>query len=146
MKVKIRKALLKDVEFFFNLRNQKIVRKNSFNKKIIDFNSHVNWYKKKLKNKDSIFLIGYIKKSQNVGTIRYEKEKEIFKVSVAIDKPYRKKGFGSQIMKKSENFLEKRNIIIAKIRKNNKFSLKLFKKNSYLLLKKKNNLTLIKII
>ncbi len=91
-------------------------------------------------------MIGYIKKSQNVGTIRYEKEKEIFKVSVAIDKPYKKKGFGSQIIRKSENFLEKRNIIIAKIRKNNKLSLKLFKKNSYLLLKKKNNITMIKII
>ena len=33
MKVQIRKALIKDSEFLFNLRNEKIVRKNSFNKK-----------------------------------------------------------------------------------------------------------------
>ena len=49
MKVQIRKAIIKDSEFLFNLRNEKIVRKNSFNKKIINYRKHLDWYKKNIK-------------------------------------------------------------------------------------------------
>jgi spore coat polysaccharide biosynthesis protein SpsF len=146
MKVQIRKALITDSRFFFNLRNEKIVRNNSFNKKIINYQNHLDWYKKKLKNKNSFFLIAFIKKSKNIGAIRYEKDKEIFKVSITIKKNFRKKGYGSLILKKSENFLKKGSVIIAKIKKNNNISLKLFKKNNYQLLKKNTNLSLIKIV
>jgi UDP-2,4-diacetamido-2,4,6-trideoxy-beta-L-altropyranose hydrolase len=146
MKVQIRRALIKDSKFLFNLRNEKIVRKNSFNKKKISYRKHLDWYKKKLKNKNSFFLIAFIKKSKNIGIIRYEKEKEIFKVSIIIKKLFRKKGYGSLILKKSEIFLKKRTIIIAKIKKNNNPSFKLFKKNNYQLLKKDANLSLIKIV
>jgi hypothetical protein len=144
MKVQIIRALIKDLEFLFNLRNEKIVRKNSFKKKI-SYRKHLDWYKKKLKNKNSFFLIAFIKKSKNNGIIRYEKDKEIFKVSIIIKELFRKKGYDSLILKKSEIFLKKRTIIIAKIKKNNNPSFKLFKKNNYQLLKKDANLCLIKI-
>jgi hypothetical protein len=48
MKVQIIRALIKDLEFLFNLRNEKIVRKNSFKKKI-SYRKHLDWYKKNKK-------------------------------------------------------------------------------------------------
>ena len=47
--MKLRKANIKDSEFFFNLRNSKSVRINSFNKKLIKYENHLNWYKDNLK-------------------------------------------------------------------------------------------------
>ena len=68
-------------------------------------------------------------------------------ISIAISKEFRKFGYGSDILRKSEKFLKKKTIIISKIKKNNKASIKIFKKNNYKIIKKNNNsLALIKFI
>ena len=55
MKIKIKKATIKDASFFYELRNDKAARKNSFNTKNIKFNNHLKWYKKKIKKKMQFF-------------------------------------------------------------------------------------------
>ena len=59
MRIKIRKASIKDAIFFYELRNEKSARNNFFNKKNIKYNNHLKCYKKKIKNKQKI---NYIKK------------------------------------------------------------------------------------
>ena len=54
MKIKIRKASIKDAIFFFELRNEKSARKNSFNQKKIRPNDHLKWFHSKIKDKNII--------------------------------------------------------------------------------------------
>ena len=67
-------------------------------------------------------------------------------ISINISKKFRNLGFGSKIIKESEKFLKKKDIIISRIKNNNKSSLKIFKKNNYKIIKNNKNLILMKII
>jgi spore coat polysaccharide biosynthesis protein SpsF len=146
MKIKIKKASIKDAVFFYELRNEKSARENFFNKKNIKYNDHLKWYKKKLKKKNAIFLVAITNNSEKIGIVRYETEKIFTNISINISKKFRNLGYGSKIIKKSEKFLKKKLIIISRIKNKNKVSVKIFKKNNYKIIKNDNNLTLMKII
>jgi len=70
MKIQIKKASLKDASFFYELRNEKTARKNFFNTKNLKYQDHLEWYKKKLRKKNVIFLIDLISSSKKIGMIR----------------------------------------------------------------------------
>ena len=146
MKIKIRKASIKDAIFFYELRNEKSARNNFFNKKNIKYNDHLKWYKKKIKNKNAIFLVALINNSEKIGTVRYETEKIFTNIAINISKKFRNLGYGSKIIKNSEKFLKKKLIIISRIKNNNKASIKIFTKNNYKVIKNNNDLMLMKII
>jgi hypothetical protein len=147
MKVQIRKASIEDSGFFFELRNERETIKNSFKKNKIKFLNHSHWYKNKLREKNTVFLVGLTNKSQKIGIVRYEYKKRLTYVSINISKEYRGLNYGSKILKKSEKFLKKKTIIISKIKKTNKASFKIFIKNHYDVIEKINNyLLLIKIV
>ena len=57
MRIKIRKASIKDAIFFYKLRNEKSARNNFFNKKNIKYSDHLKWYKKKIKKKMQFFWL-----------------------------------------------------------------------------------------
>jgi spore coat polysaccharide biosynthesis protein SpsF len=111
MKIKIRRASVKDAIFFYELRNEKAARKNFFNTKNIKYNDHLKWYKKKLKKKEVIFLVASINNSQKIATVRYETEKIFTNISINISKKFRNLGYGSKIIKNSEKFLKQKLII-----------------------------------
>jgi UDP-2,4-diacetamido-2,4,6-trideoxy-beta-L-altropyranose hydrolase len=146
MKIKIRKASIKDAIFFYELRNEKSARKNFFNKKNIKYNDHLKWYKNKLKKKNVIFLVALTNNSEKIGTVRYETEKIFTNISINISKKFRNLGYGSKIIKNSEKFLKQKIIIISRIKSNNKASIKIFKKNNYKVVKNNNDLMLMKFI
>jgi spore coat polysaccharide biosynthesis protein SpsF len=146
MKIKIRKASIKDAIFFYELRNEKSARKNFFSTRNIKYNEHLKWYKKKIKKKNAIFLVALINNSEKIGTVRYETEKIFTNISINISKKFRNLGYGSKIIKNSEKFLKKKIIIISRIKNNNKASIKIFTKNNYKVIKNNNDLMLIKII
>jgi spore coat polysaccharide biosynthesis protein SpsF len=146
MKIKIRRASVKDAIFFYELRNEKAARKNFFNTKNIKYNDHLKWYKKKLKKKEVIFLVASINNSQKIATVRYETEKIFTNISINISKKFRNLGYGSKIIKNSEKFLKQKLIIISRIKNKNKASIKIFKKNNYKVIKNNDDLILMKII
>jgi len=146
MKIKIKKASINDASFFYELRNEKSARKNFFNLKNIKYNDHLEWYKKKIRKKNAIFLVALNNNSEKIGTVRYEIEKIFTNISINISKKFRNLGYGSKIIKNSEKFLKKKLIIISRIKKNNKASIKIFTKNNYKVIKNNNDLMLMKII
>jgi hypothetical protein len=145
MSFQIRKASLKDASFFYELRNEKIAKKNSFANKNIYYNDHLKWYKSKLRQKNAIFLIALQNNCIGIGTVRYEIEDIFANISINISKKFRRLGYGSKILKKSEKFLKQKLIIISKIKKKNKASLKIFKKNNYKVFRDNPHTILIKI-
>ena len=146
MKIKIKKASIKDAVFFYELRNEKLARKNSFNQINIKYDDHLKWYKKRLKKKNAIFLVAIANNSEKIGIVRYETEKIFTNISINISKKFRNLGYGSKIIKKSEKFLKKKLIIISRIKSNNKASIKIFKKNNYKVIKNNSDFLLMKII
>lgn len=146
MNISLHKANLRDLTFFFELKTEKISKRNSLNTKKINLHVHKNWFLKNLVSKKKILLVAKKNKKNKIGIVRYDKNEDFTEVSIIIEPSFRGQGLGAKILKKSENFLKKGTIIISKVKKNNKNSLIVFKKNAYKILYLKNKVyTLYKV-
>ena len=121
-------------KFLFNLKNKNYVRKNSINKKIINYRDHKNWLKKFLK-KNSLHIIFFNKKM--AGYIRLKTIKNYKDCSWAILKKYQGKGLALKGLKAiTKNKYKYR----ALIKKNNKASKKIAEKANFELKLIRNNI------
>lgn len=66
---------MEDAVFFYKLRNDLTTRKNFFNQKKIKYLDHLKWYNKKIRKKNTTFLIAFNNKHKSIGAVRYETEK-----------------------------------------------------------------------
>jgi len=55
MILKLRKAEIKDSYQYFEWRNDPLVRKNSYNSKLIDLDSHNKWFSSKIMDSNIFF-------------------------------------------------------------------------------------------
>ena len=141
----LKKANLKDSEFFYNLRNSTEARKYSSKSQLIKFTDHDRWFKKSLKNKKSKLFIIFIENQKMVGYLRVEQITDKHFVSINVDKNHRKKGIAYKALKMLENkHLHNENEIFANVRKNNIASKKLFFKVGYELFKQNKNFIVMK--
>ena len=127
-----------DARDIFDLANDPLVRKSSFNSSKISWDEHLCWFNKIISNTDFVLYVVRNENNNFVGTVRFEKyqsEKKIFVIGVQLRKPFRGKGLGKLLIlgatrRISEDLgVEK---IIAYIKKENIISLKLFLKLGYL--------------
>jgi hypothetical protein len=139
----LKKITRNDTNFLYNLRNTSIVRKNSINdKNKINIAEHKKWFKNA--KKKSLILIAYLNRTK-IGAVRYDKNEFYHYVSIAIKPTFHNKGFGNQMLQQSEKFIKNNSILIAKIKKNNSKSIKIFLKNGYSILKKSKLVILFKV-
>tara|TARA_Y100000389_G_C17430592_1_gene502318 strand:+ start:681 stop:1307 length:627 start_codon:yes stop_codon:yes gene_type:complete len=144
MTILIKKISKSDLNFTFFLRNNKLIRKESFNSEIITIKDHKEWFFQRLKNKKSPFFIIFYKKTK-VGTLRYDKQDFFYNISISILPKYQSLKIGSIALNISEN-LFKKTMIVSKIKKNNLRSLNFFNKNGYSIISEKPIYTLYKVI
>ena len=112
----------------YKMRNSKIMRNNSINKRKIKFNTHKKWfYQFILQNK--IYLVKY--NSKYVGYLRLEflKSNKI-NISIFIKKKFQNKNIASKILKFALIKFKKYKFI-AKVLKSNQISQSFFKKNGF---------------
>ncbi len=128
----IRLANETDIKQVFELSNDELVRANSINKDKIEWEDHVNWFNQRIKNMDEPFYIAETPDSDFVAQIRFNKEEDGFVISVSIDKNFRGKGFGGQIISAASAKLGKKPII-AYVNTNNISSQKSFIKAEFVL-------------
>lgn len=138
--IKLRKATMADSELLWNWRNQKSVRESAFSSEKIEYSSHEEWYKNKLKNPNTYFFIATDSSNKPVGQIRFDKiNKDVFEVDVSVDKNNTNKGYGSLIIKEGCHILSdnvKIKKIISRIKKNNVKSIKAFSNAGFKIIKK----------
>tara|TARA_Y100000591_G_C21475913_1_gene518003 strand:- start:167 stop:616 length:450 start_codon:yes stop_codon:yes gene_type:complete len=146
VKIKIRKVSIKDLEFVYFLKNEVLARKNSINSNKILFKDHKIWFKKKIKDKNTLFYLILSENLEKIGTVRYDFEYLFAKVSINIDLKFRNLGYGTIMLKETDKLINKNVILVAVVKKSNAKSLKIFKKNKYIILDKTSNQVLIKII
>lgn len=96
-KLKLRKANLRDLYTYFNWVNEKEVIKNSFNKKTINIESHKNWFKNQIKDKDSYMYVLEINKLP-IGQVRFNVNKKNALIDYSLDETIRGRGLGKTLI------------------------------------------------
>ena len=134
MDIIIRNAEIEDCQDIYNWRNDPVIREKSFNSEEIIYNSHVLWFKQKLKN-DLCRMYIFEKDDKKVGVIRFDINSGVAKVSVMLNPYFFGKKFGAVIIRiGTEKFMhdcKEIKKVIAEIKKTNKASLKAFLKADY---------------
>lgn len=133
MDYKIEKAGEKDTKRIWEIRNHPLVRKNSGNTGIISLKNHQEWFKNKYLSNENNFCFIIKDNSENFfGYCRYDfdEKKEMYIISIAMDPEKQGRGLGSLLLSQSLKQVKKIPIL-AKIKKNNIASIKLFEKNGF---------------
>lgn len=90
---KLVKAKPSDVDLLFSWANDPLCRQNSFSSKMIEYNEHVLWFDKVLKDSDSIIYILYVDEIP-CGQIRLTINESEAIISYSVAKEYRGNNFG----------------------------------------------------
>ena len=134
--LKLREINSLDSKLLFNWVNETAVRFNSINKSQISWDNHELWFQNQLNNSSSYIFVLEMNETP-VGQIRFDLLNNKYEVDYSIDKKYRGKGFGTQIIEKAiyKNKKLKKGIeIIAKVNVSNLGSIKVFTKLGFKLL------------
>ena len=126
----IRLANKDDIKKVFDLSNDDVVRNNSINKNKIEWEDHVKWFSERIKNINEPFYIVEDENKNFIAQVRFNKEDDGFVISVSIEKNYRGKGQGGQIIIEATEKLKHRPVI-AYVKKDNIPSQKSFAKAGY---------------
>ncbi|MDO8564872.1 MAG: GNAT family N-acetyltransferase [bacterium] len=96
--VTLRKAVMADARFLYELRNEKAVKSASFSTEAFSFASHRQWFRKKLADRNSLI---YIAKAggASVGQVRFDARGKSAEVSVAVGDAHRGLGYGSRMVR-----------------------------------------------
>jgi len=132
--IDFRLANERDVDLYFNWANDPEVRKNAFQQSKIEYNNHINWFKKKLSEKSCKMYIFFISKDSYIGQIRIDKQNQENVIDISIDKHFRGKKLGVKMLKKaSEDYfkLHPNAILFAYVKKDNAASLSSFKNANF---------------
>lgn len=135
----LREAELKDMYGVYKLSNEREVRKNSFNQGKIELKHHRNWFARKLKEKDSLFLIAELN-NNFAGYIRFDISCNEAIISICITKDHRGFGIGEIVIKRALKYLNsikpEIKTIKAYIKEENIASKRLFEKAHFEFLNK----------
>jgi len=126
----IRPATIDDALDLLNWRNDPVTMKMSLNQNKINLKEHTDWLSRTI-NDNNIIL--YISQSgnENSGMVRFDRKEDKIEASININPDFRGKGLAYEILSNSIDKMQKKwtaPLIEAKIRKENKASIKLFKK------------------
>ncbi|MFC1644079.1 GNAT family N-acetyltransferase [Candidatus Omnitrophota bacterium] len=132
-KLSFREAALGDCDLFYKWRNEELVRANSFNTGIVDYDEHAKWFHGKIDN-DRCKMFVLTIEEKPVGQIRFDMKEEAAEISVSICSEYRGRSLGKEGIKLlsdhiiSNNYAKK---ILAYIKNGNDSSLKAFIATGY---------------
>ncbi|QXP73887.1 GNAT family N-acetyltransferase [Tenacibaculum sp. HL-MS23] len=131
-KIDIRKVNKNDVRLLFDWSNDTLTRQNSYQSKEISFSEHKKWFTNKIKDNNSLLLIG-IKNNQSVGLIRFDIMEENSTIGITLDKNFRGKKLAQILLIEAAKkyFKEFKKPILAYIKKENVASVKSFEKAGY---------------
>lgn len=135
-KLCLRRATFQDALEIFNLSNDDIVRKNSFNSERIEWEHHLKWLKEQLEDKNCVFFIVVDNLNKFYGQARFDmnpKNKEAI-INICLEKKIRGLGLSSFIIDKSISELLKIKsvrLVKAYIKEKNIPSIKTFEKGNF---------------
>ncbi|RDY27370.1 GNAT family N-acetyltransferase [Lachnotalea glycerini] len=130
----LRKVESEDIDLLFEWANESQCRKNSFRSERIDYNEHKRWFVSKLNDINcNMYLL--VSNDDYIGQVRVEKDGDTGLVSYSINKNYRGKGYGYDILSILEEEIKRMGEIkylVGKVKHDNQASHKIFMKLGYI--------------
>lgn len=133
--LRFRFALERDVDLYFKWTNDSLVRKNSYNQNSVNYADHVNWFSKKLSSNNCFFYLFFNLENIPVGQVRIENVSEKTTIGISIDKNFRGKSYGVEMLKLATSDYLRRNpgsTILAYIKEENLASKSIFSKAGFM--------------
>ena len=137
LNITVRKAIDKDVLDVYNWSNDPLVRRNSYNSQKIVLSDHKEWFFKKIKDENVLFLIIEIN-NKSAGVVRFDININSSIVGASLSDLYRGQKLSSKILiKASEYYFKTYSVpILAYIKSENISSVKAFEKAGYKMISK----------
>ncbi|MDD3239368.1 MAG: GNAT family N-acetyltransferase [Lachnospira sp.] len=128
IEIRLRKAILEDSWFLFDLRNDEAVRRNSFSIDPITYENHCVWLRHKLEDPNCGLWIAQYDNS-SIGQIRIDKKDGWGEISYSLCAQARGRNFGKQMITQLEQV--ERNVgdlkgLLACVKKDNEISRHIF--------------------
>ena len=112
--------------------NDPITRAASFSSEPIGWETHVDWFYRKLDDSSCQFFIAEDSKGTPVGQVRYDRDKDKWIISVSVAPEFRGRGYGMAIIALSIDELSPyHGIIHAYIKPDNRASIRAFEKTGF---------------
>lgn len=131
----LRKVTENDIRLLFDWANDLDTRMNAKNSDPIKWEDHVKWFEDRISS-DSSFMYILEETNQDIGLVRFDKEKKDFIITYYIIKDYRGKGLGKIILEEGfKNLLKvvENPDLLAYVKKGNIASEKIFEKLNFTL-------------
>lgn len=156
--LKVRKAKFDDLDMYYEWANDPLVREFSYSTGLIDYKSHVEWFKKVINDDNFLLYVFSDEKGDSVGQVRIEIGKDkVAIIGISVAKMHRGRGLSSNMIIMASNYFFEQYPdykLCAYIIKKNQSSYHSFlkagfilngeilvhQKDSFLLLKAKNNI------
>ena len=130
----IRKAEYSDMDILFEWANDPLTRLNSLNQDTIPYQSHKEWFKRKISSNTSIIFIYHLEQ-ENIGQVRLDINDSTANINYSISPLHRGKGYGNKILQLIENKIKHEytdiKTLTAVVKNENIASLKIFRKLKY---------------
>jgi spore coat polysaccharide biosynthesis predicted glycosyltransferase SpsG/L-amino acid N-acyltransferase YncA len=132
----LRKVKERDCYDLWVWRNHPAARRWSFDKKEIDYERHLEWFRQKAGSKDTRIYVAENKKSEKLGQVRFERKNgnRAF-VSINLNPDFLKRGLGNKILSEATLKYLRENRKVAEVRaeilEGNTASRKAFQKAGY---------------
>ena len=134
----LRKATITDIDTTFIWAIDPLIRSYSFDKKLINYEDHCQWYKSRITSEGCLYYILFLEGTP-LGSIRIDinSEREGL-ISYLIDPNFQGKGYGRQLLQKIEEIAKEKSIrkLVGFVLTGNMASIKLFKCLNYVEYKK----------
>jgi RimJ/RimL family protein N-acetyltransferase len=119
-----------DCKLLWEWANDPQARRMSFSRSPIPWDTHIRWFKEKMSDPGTMFLMSYREDDTPVGEVRYELDGDRAVVSINISPKFRGNGYGKHTLLLATEELFQRcssaNVIDAFVKPDNKISLQLF--------------------
>ncbi|AOY75666.1 GNAT family N-acetyltransferase [Clostridium formicaceticum] len=134
MSIKFRIATERDCDLMFKWVNDEKVRANAFRSKVIRYDEHKEWFKKKIASDTTKIFIAS-RNNEDIGQIRIDIEERIGTIDYSIAKCYRGKGYGVELLTGITRLIKEYKIpvvkLVGKVKYANTASKKAFIKAGY---------------
>lgn len=131
MSLFLREATIDDANIILEWRNDPVTREHSFSKDIIDLETHLKWFERKLSD-ENCFMYILMDGTEKVGQVRIDKVNDIGEISYMIAPNKRKMGYGKKMLELSENVVSGNiKVLTGLVETKNEPSKKCFQSNNY---------------
>ncbi len=134
-KISIREARISDLDLVFYWANDALVRAQSFNAEAVNYESHIDWFQKKITSQTDLILIATVD-GLPAGLVRIDDVNQKNVVGILVDAKFRGRGLASLFLDEAITYYFQKfaNPVFAYIKKTNTASVKTFEKAGFMFL------------